>query len=119
MAFVAAVFLRPRMGKYDERGSPRPILGHHIPMVMAGAMVLAFGWMGFTSGRSFLANDGRAALIVVNTLVAGASGAMAAALYMSWTFGRPDPSPDVQRDGSGVGGDLRIDALHVTRGRRV
>jgi Amt family ammonium transporter len=92
MALVAALFVRPRMGKYDEKGSPRPILGHHIPMVMAGAMILAFGWMGFTSGRSFLLNDGRAALIVVNTLISGAAGAIAAALYMSVIYGRPDPS---------------------------
>jgi Amt family ammonium transporter len=92
MALVAAIFIRPRFGKYDERGSPRPILGHHIPMVMAGTMILAFGWMGFTSARSFLANDGRAALIVVNTLVSGAGGALAAALYMSAVYGRPDPS---------------------------
>jgi ammonium transporter, Amt family len=92
MALVAAVFVRPRMGKYDEKGSPRPILGHHIPMVMAGAMILSFAWMGFTSGRSFLLHDGRAALVVVNTLISGGGGAMAATLYMSLIFGRPDPS---------------------------
>ena len=92
MALVAAVFIRPRMGKYDEKGSPRPILGHHIPMVMAGAMILAFGWMGFTTARSFLTGDGRAALIAVNTVISGAGGAIAAALYMSLVYGRPDPS---------------------------
>ena len=92
LAFVAAWYIRPRIGKYDESGRPRPILGHNVPMVMLGTLVLAFGWFGFTTGRSFVVNDGRAALIAVNTLLAGSGGALAAAAYMWIRYGRPDPS---------------------------
>jgi ammonium transporter, Amt family len=92
LAFVLTWFMRPRIGKYDENGRPRPILGHHVPMVMLGALLLAFCWFGFTAARSFAANDGRAALIAVNTLLAGAGGALAAAIYMWFFYGRPDPS---------------------------
>ncbi|HXE53820.1 MAG TPA: hypothetical protein VN541_12435, partial [Tepidisphaeraceae bacterium] len=92
LAFVGAWYIRPRIGKYDENGRPRPILGHNVPMVMLGTLVLAFGWFGFTTGRSFIINDGRAALIAVNTLLAGAGGAAAAAAYMWLRYGRPDPS---------------------------
>ncbi|HSZ59181.1 MAG TPA: hypothetical protein VK797_26305 [Tepidisphaeraceae bacterium] len=92
LAAMASWFVRPRIGKYDESGRPRPILGHHVPMFMAGTLVLAFGWFGFTTARSFAAADGRAALIAVNTLLAGSAGALAAALYMWFLYGRPDPS---------------------------
>jgi Amt family ammonium transporter len=92
LAAVATWFVRPRIGKYDESGRPRPILGHHVPMVMAGTLILAFGWFGFTTGRSLAASDGRSSLIAVNTLLAGSGGAMAAALYMWLLYGRPDPS---------------------------
>jgi len=92
LAMVMTWYVRPRLGKYDENGNPRPILGHHVPMVMLGTLILAFGWFGFTTGHSFLTNDGRAPLIAVNTLLAGSGGAMAAALYMWIRYGRPDPT---------------------------
>jgi Amt family ammonium transporter len=92
LAAVSTWFVRPRIGKYDENGRPRPILGHQIPMVMAGTMILAFCWFGFTTARSFAMADGRAPLIAVNTLLAGAAGALAAAFYMWFLYGRPDPS---------------------------
>ena len=92
LAFVTTWLMRPRLGKYDESGRPRPILGHDVPMVMLGTLVLSFCWFGFTTARSFLANDGRAPLIAVNTMLAGAGGALAAAAYMWLLYGRPDPS---------------------------
>ena len=92
LALLTSWYIRPRLGKYDENANPRPILGHHAPMVMFGTLLLAFGWFGFTTGRSFLANDGRAPLIAVNTLLAGSGGAMAATLYMWFLYSRPDPT---------------------------
>jgi len=92
LALVLAWYVRPRIGKYDDSGRPRPILGHDVPMVMLGTLVLAFGWFGFTTGRSLMANDGRAALIAVNTFLSGSGGALAAAVYMWLLYGRPDPS---------------------------
>jgi Amt family ammonium transporter len=92
LALLTSWYIRPRIGKYDENENPRPILAHHAPMVMLGTLILAFGWFGFTTGRSFLANDGRAPLIAVNTLLAGSGGAVAASLYMWMLYGRPDPT---------------------------
>lgn len=92
LALLTTWYIRPRIGKYDENLNPRPILAHDAPMVMLGTLLLAFGWFGFTTGRSFLANDGRAPLIAVNTLLAGSGGAMAATLYMWTIYGRPDPT---------------------------
>jgi Amt family ammonium transporter len=92
LAFVSTWFIRPRIGKYAENARPRPLLGHNGPMVMTGALILAFCWLGFTTGRSFAMADGRAALIAVNTLLAGAGGALAATGYMWFMYGRPDPT---------------------------
>ncbi|MGE5611977.1 MAG: ammonium transporter, partial [Bacillota bacterium] len=36
IALITALLLGPRIGKYDENGRPKPILGHHIPMVIVG-----------------------------------------------------------------------------------
>lgn len=92
MAFAAAVMIGPRLGKYDEIGRPRPILGHHIPQVVFGTLILAFGFFAFNTARSLAAMDGRAALIAVNTALASVAGALAALLYMWGRYGKPDPS---------------------------
>ena len=92
VALVMTWLMRPRLGKYDESGRPRPILGHNVPMVMLGTLVLAFGWLGFTTARSLVAGDGRAPLIAVNTFLSGSAGAISAAAYMWFRYGKPDPS---------------------------
>jgi Amt family ammonium transporter len=92
IALITSLLLGPRIGKYDENGKPRPILGHHIPMVILGTFILAFGWFGFNAGSSLAATDGRIGIVAVNTMLASASGALAAALYMWFRFGKPDPS---------------------------
>ncbi len=92
MAFAAAVTIGPRLGKYDEVGRPRPILGHHIPQVVLGTLILAFGFFAFNTARSLAAMDGQAALIAVNTALASVAGALAALLYMWGRYGKPDPS---------------------------
>lgn len=92
LAFISTWFIRPRIGKYTDSGRPRPILGHNGPMVMAGTLILLFCWFGFTTGRSFATGDGRAAIIAVNTLLAGAGGLISATAYMWFMYGRPDPT---------------------------
>ncbi|CAN5437257.1 ammonium transporter [soil metagenome] len=93
LALVCAWLLGPRIGKYDEKGNPKPLLGHNIPMVILGTFILAFGWFGFNAGSS-LAADGRIGVVAVNTMLASASGALASCLYM-WCIHsgkKPDPS---------------------------
>jgi Amt family ammonium transporter len=92
IALITCLLLGPRIGKYDENGKPKAILGHHIPMVMLGTFILAFGWFGFNAGSSLAATDGRIGVTAVNTMLASASGALVACLYMWFRFGKPDPS---------------------------
>ncbi|HWF63578.1 MAG TPA: ammonium transporter [Rhizomicrobium sp.] len=90
---LAGVFaIGPRIGKYDTQGSPRPIFGHHVPMVLLGTLLLAFAWFGFNTIHSFAARDGRAAVIAVNTALASVAGAIGAGLFMWNVYGKPDPS---------------------------
>ena len=91
-SLVTAWLMGPRIGKYDSEGRPRPILGHHIPMVIAGTLILAFGWFGFNAGSAMAGTNNRIGLIALNTMLASGTGAIVSALYLWFRFGKPDPS---------------------------
>jgi ammonium transporter, Amt family len=91
-ALAGAIVLGPRIGKYKKDGTPNAIPGHHIPMGIAGALILAFGWFGFNPGSTLAGTDLRIAVIAVNTMLASAGGAVSAMLYMWLRFGKPDPT---------------------------
>ncbi len=92
LAMICAAMLGPRIGKYDENARPRPIIGHHIPMMFLGTIILLVGGFGINLAWSLTAGDGRAFLIGVNTMLAAAAGMLSSCVYMWWRFGRPDPS---------------------------
>jgi Amt family ammonium transporter len=98
MAFVGAWMLGPRAGKYNADGSPNVIPGHNIPMAVLGTFVLAFGWFGFNPGSTLAGTDLRIALIAVNTLLASATGAVAATLWM-WRVRSNKPDPGMMCNG--------------------
>src|SRR5262245_58209501 len=93
LALVGAWMIGPRIGKYKKDGTPVPIPAHSIPMAMIGTFILAFGWFGFNPGSTLSGGDLRIAVVAVNTMLAGATGALAATLWM-WLVrtGKPDPS---------------------------
>jgi Amt family ammonium transporter len=91
-ALAGAMVLGPRIGKYNKDGSANPIPGHNIPMGILGCFILAFGWFGFNPGSTLAGTDLRIAVIAVNTMLASASGGLAAMFYMWIRFGKPDPS---------------------------
>jgi Amt family ammonium transporter len=84
----------PRHGKYNKEGKiVHPITPHSIPMVMLGTFILAFGWFGFNPGSTLAGTDLRIAVIAVNTMLAGSTGALGATLWMWWLrTKKPDPS---------------------------
>ncbi len=93
IALVGAWLVGPRDGKYDKDGAPNPILGHNIPMAVVGTFILAFGWFGFNAGSTLAGTDLRIGVVATNTMLASATGALAATLWM-WIvrFNKPDPS---------------------------
>jgi ammonium transporter, Amt family len=91
-ALAGALVLGPRIGKFRADGTPVAIPGHHIPMAILGTIILVFGWMGFNGMSTLSAGDLRFSVIIVNTLIAGAAGCMAA-MFLVWKlWGHPDPS---------------------------
>jgi len=91
-ALVGARLMGPRVGKYGPDGKARPIPGHNIPMAVLGTFILAFGWFGFNPGSTLSGTDTHIAVIAVNTMLASATGAFGAYLYMKLRFGAPDVS---------------------------
>ncbi|MGW0780670.1 ammonium transporter [Streptomyces sp. NPDC002913] len=87
-----ALVLGPRIG--FKKDAMRP---HNLPMVMLGAGLLWFGWLGFNGGSALGAN-GLAAASVLNTLVAGCTG------LLGWLFveQRRDGHPTTFGAASGV-----------------
>ena len=55
IALVGAWLLGPRVGKY-RAGRPQPLPGHHVPMVVFGSLIVAFGWFALNAGCA-LAGD--------------------------------------------------------------
>jgi ammonium transporter, Amt family len=92
MALALVLQIGPRIGKYDEQGNPRPIFGHHMPMVIFGTLLLAFCWFGFNAGSTLAGVSDRIGVIAVNTMLAGGFGTLSAATYLWYAFGKPDPS---------------------------
>jgi len=91
-AVAGAMVLGPRLGKFNKDGSPNAMPGHHIPMALTGCFILAFGWFGFNAGSTLAGGDLRIGVVAVNTMLASAGGAMSAALFMWFRYGKPDIS---------------------------
>ena len=87
-ALAGAVVLGPRIGRYNREGGLIPIPAHNVPLALLGCFLLTTGWLGFNSG---LLVESAARLVSV-TLLAGAAGAVAAATFMIFSTGRPDPT---------------------------
>ncbi|MHB1845809.1 MAG: ammonium transporter, partial [Deltaproteobacteria bacterium] len=90
MALVGVVKLGARRGRFRKDGRPVPIPGHNIPMAVLGTIILAFGWFGFNGGSTLAGTDLRISIVLVNTMLASAAGALSATLWVWWRLGKPD-----------------------------
>ncbi len=91
IALAGAIVIGPRIGKFVD-GKPQAMPGHHVPMVVIGTFILAFGWFGFNPGSTLSGTDLRISVVVVNTMLAGITGAIATMFYMMAKGLKPDPS---------------------------
>ncbi len=92
IGLAGAMVIGPRIGKYGPDGKPRAIPGHNLPLAILGTFILAFGWFGFNPGSTLSGTDLRISAVVVNTLLASATGAMATMFFLMGTGKKPDPS---------------------------
>src|SRR5437667_4900383 len=94
-ALAVAWILGPRRGKYSAEGMPAAIPGHNAVVILFGCLVALVGWLGLNSAGAILftgAEPGRVVLIAVNTTLAAAAAALAAAWITHTRFGKPDAS---------------------------
>jgi ammonium transporter, Amt family len=92
IGLAGAMVLGPRLGKFTKDGKPLPIPGHHVPMVVAGTFILAFGWFGFNPGSTLAGTDLRISAVVVNTMLASIAGAITSMLTLYAKGLKPDPT---------------------------
>ena len=73
IALAGAAVVGPRIGRFNQDGTANILQGHSIPFVVIGTFILFFGWFGFNinTGDSIGLN-------AINTLLAGATGAVVA-----------------------------------------
>jgi Amt family ammonium transporter len=92
-ALVGTMMLGPRIGKFDKNGRPKVISGHSMPLAALGVFILWLGWYGFNAGSTLSLSDPYVvSLIVINTTVAAAAGAILAMIVAWVKFGKPDVS---------------------------
>ena len=86
---AGTIVLGPRLGKFSEKGMMKPILGHNLPLAALGTLILWFGWYGFNAGNTLEGNE-RIGLIIINTTLGGAAGALAGMITIWLVAGKPD-----------------------------
>ena len=96
-AFMGAMLLGPRLGKYDADGNPRAIPGHNIGFAVTGVFILWFGWFGFNAGSELLADE-FVPFVALNTLLAAAAGVIGSTVVI-WAKSKV---PDVAMAANGA-----------------
>lgn len=92
IALASILILGPRKGRFDSGGdSGKRMTGQDYPAATAGVILLWFGWIGFNGG-SLLDVDDSIPRIVLNTVLAGAAGGIAAMLCSFVREHRVQPS---------------------------
>ena len=71
-----------RTGRFTKSGKLNEINGSNLPFAVLGAMLIWLGWLGFNGGSVFVF-DKSVAVIIINTMLAGAAG-MIGAGCLSW-----------------------------------
>lgn len=93
-ALAGVLILGARKGKYGKDGQIKPIPGSNLTLATLGTFILWMGWFGFNGG-SVLAMDSKAnidaiALVVADTNMAAAAGAIAAAILTQIIYKKVD-----------------------------
>lgn len=93
LAFVGAIALGPRIGKYAKDGTSRAIPGHNLMAAALGVFILWFGWFGFNPGSQLAASGevNRVAIshVFLTTNLAAVAGGVAT-MFTTWIkYGKP------------------------------
>lgn len=94
-AFIGALILGPRIGKYSKSGKSKAIPGHNLTVGALGVFILWFCWFGF-NGASTVSMEGDAIItagkIFVTTNLAAAVATVTVMLITWIRYKKPDVS---------------------------
>ena len=97
-ALIGAIFLGPRIGKYEHDKSGKvtkvhAIPGHSLTLGALGTFILWFGWYGFNGAACVqLGGVGGLAAVFTTTTIAPAIAAVVTMLFTWFKNGKPDVS---------------------------
>ena len=86
IGLAGAIVLGPRLGRFNEDGTPNRIPGHSLVLAVIGTLILWFGWFGFNGGSTLEGTDA-VAKIIANTMIAAAAGGMSSFLLSLFLTG--------------------------------
>lgn len=87
VALAMLLVIGPRTGFFDEAGRPQRLNGSNLTMAMLGVLILWFGWFGFNGG-SFFGMTEQVPMVLLCTLLAGASGITTSLIFSLKPGGR-------------------------------
>mmetsp|Transcript_11543 Transcript_11543/g.36552 ORF Transcript_11543/g.36552 Transcript_11543/m.36552 type:complete len:452 (-) Transcript_11543:2160-3515(-) len=79
-AFVGAIFLGPRIGRFSAEGKPMPMPGHSSVLQSLGVFILWLGWYGFNGGSTLAVFSSAYSRDLARVCVTTTLGAASAAL---------------------------------------
>lgn len=88
-ALAGIIVLGPRIGKYVN-GKVIDKEGSSVPLATIGVFLLWFGWFGFNGGSVLSAEPQATSLVIMNTSLAAAAGALGGFVMGYFTFKRLD-----------------------------
>ena len=95
-ALAGVIVLGARKGKYGPNGEINAIPGCNMPLATLGTFILWLGWFGFNGGSELMVSNvdeaNAVAQVFLNTNMAAAGGAIAAAVVTKILFGKADLS---------------------------
>ena len=95
-ALAGVIVLGARKGKYGANGEINAIPGENMPLATLGTFILWLGWFGFNGGSELMVSNvdesNAVAQVFLNTNMAAAGGAIAAATVAKLLFGKADLS---------------------------
>ena len=87
VSLATLTIIGSRRGRFDSSGTVNKIQGTNLPFAVLGTLLLWLGWLGFNGGSTFAFND-RVPGIILNTVIAGVAGMLAAIIYSQWRYDR-------------------------------
>ncbi len=85
-ALTGSYIMGPRTGRYAPDGTPIPFSGSNIPLATLGAFLACIGVVGVALGHPIV----EAYEACTNLLLGGAGGGLAALIYVTWRYHKPD-----------------------------